>query len=301
MGSSDEQRRRRIIPGRDDASDDSDDGEPRLSAHALAALREFYAEQGEKEAAGEVGARAEDQDPPENWQLSQFWYTEETSAALAREAVDAAGPQGRVACVCAPSVFRALLRLRKSEAAVALEDSHCSSSLTREPTQTSVAPPAVARDVLLEFDERFAALAGDSFVRYDYRSPLDFAGGARGGGGGAGSSPSPPGSSSPLLDEHGFSLVLLDPPYLAAECLEKVAVTTRFLARDRIVLCTGAVMSEVACRELGVRPCRFVPRHQHQLANEFRCFANYPLALDGHGGGHARGPGGHTDTRTPPH
>ncbi|XP_078738085.1 EEF1A lysine methyltransferase 1-like, partial [Lampetra fluviatilis] len=142
-------------------------------------------------------------------------------------------------------------------------------------------------DVLLEFDERFAALAGDSFVRYDYRSPLDLAGGARGGGGGAGSSCDSP---SPPLEEHGFSLVLLDPPYLSAECLEKVAVTARFLARDKIVLCTGAVMGDVASRELGVRPCCFVPRHQHRLANEFRCFSNYPLALDGHAA-----------TSTPPH
>nr|XP_032833481.1 EEF1A lysine methyltransferase 1 [Petromyzon marinus]XP_032833483.1 EEF1A lysine methyltransferase 1 [Petromyzon marinus] len=293
--------RRRGIPGSED-DDDDDDDEPRLSTHALAALREFYAEQGEKEAAGDVGAQAEHEDPPENWQLSQFWYTEETATALAREAVEAAGPQGRVACVCAPSVFRALLRLRKSEPAAAFpENSHCSSSLPREPTQTSDAPEgprvAAARDVLLEFDERFAALAGDSFVRYDYRRPLDLAG-ARGDGGGSGSSSSR--SSSPLLDEHGFSLVLLDPPYLSAECLEKVAVTARFLARDRIVLCTGAVMSDVAARELGVHPCRFVPRHQHRLANEFLCFANYPLALDGHGA-NAGGPGGHAATRTPPH
>ncbi|XP_061432246.1 EEF1A lysine methyltransferase 1-like [Lethenteron reissneri] len=155
------------------------------------------------------------------------------------------------------------------------------------------AVPAAVRDVLLEFDERFAALAGDSFVRYDYRSPLDLAGGARGGGGGGAGSY----SSSPPLDEHGFSLVLLDPPYLSAECLEKVAVTARFLARDKIVLCTGAVMGDVASRELGVRPCRFVPRHQHSLANEFRCFSNYPLALDGHAGG----PGGHAATSIPPH
>lgn len=40
-------------------------------------------------------------------QLSQFWYEETTSRKLAEEVLAQAGPNGRVACVSCPSIFRA--------------------------------------------------------------------------------------------------------------------------------------------------------------------------------------------------
>jgi len=39
---------------------------------------------------------------------AQFWYTEETAGNLAKEVVEAAGPNGRIACIACPSLFRAL-------------------------------------------------------------------------------------------------------------------------------------------------------------------------------------------------
>ena len=36
-----------------------------------------------------------------------------------------------------------------------------------------------------------------------------------------------------------FDLVLADPPFLSDECLTKTAVTLKFLAKDKILLCTG--------------------------------------------------------------
>lgn len=119
-------------------------GHPQLSSHALAALQEFYAEQRQRADSGahdkyDLGVIEE------NWQLSQFWYNQETALRLAEEAVAAAGDGGRIACVSAPSVYRTLRRLHRAR---------CSACL-------------------FEHDRRFAGL-GEEFVFYDYRRPLDF-------------------------------------------------------------------------------------------------------------------------------
>ncbi|XP_047612492.1 EEF1A lysine methyltransferase 1 [Phacochoerus africanus] len=125
-------------------SDSEDEGTPQLSSHALAALQEFYAEQKQRADSGghdKYGLGAIE----ENWQLSQFWYNQETALRLAEEAVAAAGDGGRIACVSAPSVYLTLRRLHRAR---------CSACL-------------------FEHDRRFAGL-GEEFVFYDYRRPLDF-------------------------------------------------------------------------------------------------------------------------------
>ncbi|XP_075216053.1 EEF1A lysine methyltransferase 1 isoform X2 [Lycorma delicatula] len=66
-----------------------------------------------------------------------------------------------------------------------------------------------------------------------------------------------------------------DPPFLSEECLQKTAVTVKFLAKDKIILCTGAAMERLAEKLLGVKKCKFEPRHKNNLANEFSCYANY--------------------------
>ena len=136
---------------------DDDDNEPlTLSADTFAALNEFYQEQDARDREREdVLREAANQDSQslsmdsftEDWQLSQFWYDDATSDALARECVRAAGEGGRVACVSCPSLFFALRRLFPGD-----EDKD--------------------RARLFEFDKRFAKV-GQQFVFYDYKSPLD--------------------------------------------------------------------------------------------------------------------------------
>ena len=80
---------------------------------------------------------------------------------------------------------------------------------------------------VFEFDKRFA-MYGSDFVLYDYRSPLDI----------------------PRELRESFDLVFADPPFLSEECLTKTAVTLKYLAREKIVLCTGAIMADLADRLL---------------------------------------------------
>lgn len=42
----------------------------------------------------------------------------------------------------------------------------------------------------------------------------------------------------------------------------------------------GAIMEEQAAKHLGVKMCKFVPKHSRNLANEFRCYVNYASGLD---------------------
>ncbi|KAK8773910.1 hypothetical protein V5799_011556 [Amblyomma americanum] len=67
------------------SGESDDEGLPELSDYAKAALEEFLREREEQEK-GAV--------PEEDWQLSQFWYSDETAAALAKEAMRVAGPEG---------------------------------------------------------------------------------------------------------------------------------------------------------------------------------------------------------------
>ncbi|XP_059540211.1 EEF1A lysine methyltransferase 1 [Myotis daubentonii] len=210
-------------------SDLEDDDVPQLSSHTLAALQEFYAEK--KQCAYPGGddkynvGRIE-----ENWQLSQFWYSQETALRLAKEVTSAAGEGGRVACVSTPSVYQKLRELHREDLAV----------------------------YLFEYDRRFS-IYGEEFIFYDYNNPLDF----------------------PVnIAHHSFDIVIADPPYLSEECLRKTSETIKYLTQGKILLCTGAVMEEEATKLLGVKMCKFIPKHTRTLANEFRCYVNYDSQLD---------------------
>ncbi|XP_022087586.1 EEF1A lysine methyltransferase 1-like isoform X2 [Acanthaster planci] len=194
---------------------DSDDDIPKLSAETMAALQEFYGSQ-------------ETDDISENWSLSQFWYSDATAEVLAKEALQAAGLTGRIACVACPTLYQKLQHLK----------------------------PATCTTVLLEFDKRFAIYKED-FVFYDYNTPLKLTN----------------------LQENSFDVVVADPPYLSEECLRKIAQTVQFLSSDKVILCTGAVMEDLARELLGVSVCLFIPSHSRSLANAFRCFANFKTHL----------------------
>ncbi|KAL1139536.1 hypothetical protein AAG570_006519 [Ranatra chinensis] len=107
---------------------------------------------------------------------------------------------------------------------------------------------------LFEYDRRFT-IYGSSFYPYDYKSPLDI----------------------PRHFSGYFDLVIADPPFLSEECLTKTAVTVKFLTKDKIIICTGAVMEDLIRRLLDVRKSKFLPRHKNNLANEFLCYSNYEI------------------------
>lgn len=107
---------------------------PELSEYARQALEEFLRE------------RSERQNPAfieENWQLSQFWYSDGTALALAKEASRAA-EDGKIVCISCPTLYQKLKELE------------CHNEV-----------------VLLEFDKRFECY-GDEFIFYDYNDPLGF-------------------------------------------------------------------------------------------------------------------------------
>ncbi|KAM5288145.1 EEF1A lysine methyltransferase 1 [Ctenodactylus gundi] len=124
-------------------SESDDDDPPQLSAHTIAALQEFYAEQKQHTDPG-VDDRYNIGVIEENWQLSQFWYSRETALRLAQEAIAAVGDGGRIACVSAPSVYQMLRELHRDGISA----------------------------YIFEYDRRFAVY-GEEFIFYDYNNPLD--------------------------------------------------------------------------------------------------------------------------------
>lgn len=69
---------------------------------------------------------------------------------------------------------------------------------------------------LFEYDKRFEVI-GKDYIFYDYNFPLNL----------------------PEQLSKSYNLVIADPPFISEECLKKVASTILFLAKDKIVLCTG--------------------------------------------------------------
>ncbi|CAG9864595.1 unnamed protein product [Phyllotreta striolata] len=209
-----------------DYGDDDDDDVPQLSAETFAVLQEFYKEQEEREEQLKSSSDNGEVAIVEDWQLSQFWYNNNTIETLVKIAVKSVGPQGKIALISCPSLYKKLREEAGSD---------------REIT-------------LFEFDKRFSTI-GEDFTFYDYKSPLNVP-----------------------KDKAGyFDLVLADPPFLSEECLTKTAVTIRFLTKNKIVLCTGVIMEDLARRLLDLKKSSFEPKHNNNLANEFACFANFDI------------------------
>lgn len=100
-------------------SDDDDNNIPQLSADTFSALQEFYKEQEQKEiTVNELNSSLNDEGNvksikplSEDWQLSQFWYDDETAFDLAKEVVRLAeviGDNASVACVSCPTLYSAI-------------------------------------------------------------------------------------------------------------------------------------------------------------------------------------------------
>ncbi|GAV51018.1 hypothetical protein ZYGR_0AD02010 [Zygosaccharomyces rouxii] len=138
------------------------DDELTLSSNALAALQEFKQEEQQRQENFEKLLQQADEEFEEkkriqgmelfkeDWQLSQFWYADDTADVLAEALLEGADPDTVIAVVSAPSVYAAILKRPKEQI----------------PTKNIY---------LFEYDTRFELLAGrDHYVYYDYVQPLEF-------------------------------------------------------------------------------------------------------------------------------
>ncbi|KAK7208166.1 putative N6-adenine methyltransferase-domain-containing protein [Myxozyma melibiosi] len=203
----------------------------------------------------------------EDWNLSQFWYTDETAHRLSAyllEPLVKLGKYGsddyetvegyeskddlRIAILSAPTVHQYLTRV----------------ILPKLPKGVSKKVHAV----VFEHDTRFAVFGPKQFVHYDFNAPMRI----------------------PAAVKERFDSVLVDPPFLSEECQVKTAITVRLLlrkpseedaakgrSRPRVAVCTGQKVADVILRTYrgyGVRCTDFRPEHRNGLQNEFRCFAS---------------------------
>ncbi len=92
------------------------------------------------------------------------------------------------------------------------------------------------------------------FVYYDFNSPLDL--------------------PSALIGQ--CAGIVLDPPYLNADCLKGFTSTVMMLRKAEdipLMLCTGAVMADTAAAMLGVKQTAAAIVHEgSRLSNPFACF-----------------------------
>ncbi|KAF7408135.1 EEF1A lysine methyltransferase 1 [Vespula maculifrons] len=159
----------------------------------------------------------------EDWQLSQFWYDENTTNTIVKGAINSTPIDGKIALISCPTLYTKLKRT-------------CGERQV----------------ILLEYDPRFTVFGSD-FILYDYKFPLNV----------------------PRDLYNIFDLVIADPPFLSDECLTKMAVTIKLLSKNKIVLCTGAIMMNLVERLLNAKKCNFIPIHKNNLANEFYCYSNF--------------------------
>ncbi|XP_053203499.1 LOW QUALITY PROTEIN: EEF1A lysine methyltransferase 1-like [Panonychus citri] len=203
---------------------EDDDDPPHLSAESLAALNEF---------SGTENNQQDDSKSSEDWELSQFWYDEETTQFLADSLIKTINGNGVIGCISCPTVYIKLLSMIKEN------DKYSDVQV-----------------YLLEFDQRFARL-GPNFVFYDYRDPL---------------------AVKEVLSSSFFDIIVCDPPFLSEECLTKVTETINYLKKEKIILNTGAIQSNLVDKLLQLKPSStFIPRHKNNLANQFACFSNFPI------------------------
>ncbi|WYZ43045.1 hypothetical protein EsH8_VI_000744 [Colletotrichum jinshuiense] len=228
---------------------DSDDEPLTLSSHALAALAQFNAEkdsrrekfeklkaQAEADAAGEVPLSMEAF--TEDWNKSQFWYSDETAKLYAEQLLEGADESTTIAVVSTPSVFVAVRNLLNA----------------RDPSQGR---PKV---VLLEHDTRFNVFP--EFVFYDFQYPFKLPVELKGTVDRAICDP-------PFLSDDCQTKTALTVRWM---------MKPDAASKGRVIISTGERMESLVTKvykALGVKTATYEPSHDRGLSNEFYCYANF--------------------------
>ena len=220
----------------------------RLNPSALAALQDFYSERDTRQkqfedlkTAAEDGFEANTAVSMdmfgEDWNASQFWYTDTTASTLAEQLLNGATSETNIAIVSAPSVYVKLRNL--------LQDGE------RYPSKPQVK--------LLEFDERFAVFKSD-FVQYDFKEPLKLDAELKGRFDRIICDP-------PFLSEECQTKTALTARWMAKSWQDtKVIVCTGERMETLIHKLYG---------KAGIRTTTFLPEHSKGLSNEFWCYSNF--------------------------
>ena len=127
----------------------------------------------------------------EDWNASQFWYSDETAMVLARQLLEGATDETRIAVVSAPSAFIQLKNLLVSGAVGVGKEMHA--DLRQNSGEVKCRPQIK----LLEYDERFAVFK--EFVRYDFEKAIQL----------------------PAELKGSFDVIICDPPFLSQDCQTK--------------------------------------------------------------------------------
>lgn len=224
-----------------------------LSTHALAALAEFKKEENERNEkfASLLQKSEEDFDKQkkvdietfqEDWQLSQFWYSDHTSEVLGKALLEGADEDTVIVIASAPSVYAAIKKFPAEE----LPTKHI---------------------YILEYDKRFELLGGSQFYFYDYHKPHDIPDALRNK------------CHRVLVDPPFLEDECQTNSAIAAKNLlvnDKTEKTTRGDLKYKLVTSTGERMRDVIKKNY---PDSFItdfyPEHKNELGNEFRCYATF--------------------------
>ncbi|XP_047318839.1 EEF1A lysine methyltransferase 1 [Impatiens glandulifera] len=126
---------------------EDDDDLPTLSSHTLEALKQFLSEQTQVQVDDDANsAQVNDKEVSlvtENWNLSQFWYDQETAETIAKEVLHLSQlfDSPYAACVACPTLYAYIKKIDPN-----------------------------AHVQLLEYDTRFQKY-GNEFTFYDYNQP----------------------------------------------------------------------------------------------------------------------------------
>ncbi|XP_055305636.1 protein-lysine N-methyltransferase CG9154 [Sitodiplosis mosellana] len=215
------------------ADEVADDDRIELPSDTLAILNEFLRSKSMQESMETDHSNFE-----EDWQLSQFWYDENTIRLLSE--------------VCSKLILHRHQSTPSSQIKIALLS--CPSLYK---SVKAVHPNGVVR--LFEFDNRFSVF-GDDFVFYDYKDKERNE------------------TSLKDYENHFDILIADPPFLSQECIEPIANIVKRLKKEDsKIIMCSGQTAAGWIKTFLELNQCEFRPGHERNLANEFCSYANFDL------------------------